>query len=237
MNARLKALTTFRISDDGWSFETENKTDFRKIKALREYWEKNSLIIPFTDDYQLIPKRIFSDEEIQKLRRMFGIEFALSDNAKPITRLDYMLAWLEYAIWQQRARVVAFILLPLIVFSLFLLNEHQVRAGGLIDFHYSTDFMISALALYYLSPIIYGIYWSSKTAAGSELHSISDSGFLVRVKTGDAYVLWSKLSTIREGGTAFLCITDPGRYFVLPLRCLTPAEKALVRSKKPSLEE
>jgi hypothetical protein len=97
--------------------------------------------------------------------------------------------------------------------------------------------MISALSLYYLTPIIYGFYRLSKTTAESELHSISDTGFLVRAKTGDAYVLWSKLPTIREGKTAFLCVTDPGRYFALPLRCLTSAEIALVRSKKLLLNQ
>jgi hypothetical protein len=237
MNERLKAFTTFRVTEDGWSLETENKTDVRNFKALREYWEKNSLIIPFTDIYQVLPKRIFSGEELQELRRMFKIEFAFSDNAKPITRLDYMLAWFEYIVWQKKAQLVSFILLPVILISLFLLNESHVRSSGSIDFHYSTGFMISALSLYYLTPIIYGFYRLSKTTAESELHSISDTGFLVRAKTGDAYVLWSKLPTIREGKTAFLCVTDPGRYFALPLRCLTSAEIALVRSKKLLLNQ
>jgi len=221
---------TCTFDNESWTLRHEDGSEEKRSYAsLRMYQQRPEALLLLTNVGHVLPTRIFTTEELEKLRRLCHVP------PEPRWRrwnvLDYSLAIFDRELWKHGARTILLLIGPSVTLPLCIVRTFTNPGTGSAVYSFYGEPLIWAAGLWYGILLLIWLAKAEKESYRLFYGAIAETGFTVRMQEWEIYLRWPPDGQVREGLFSFLFSTPFGGYHAFAKRILTQPERELLRGK------
>lgn len=223
----------FDIEPTGWTMcHQDGSSESRKFQEFYKLQETTLTFLLITNVIHVLPKRIFTTEEIKEFRKLTMAIIDGQDYRREIQAdtLDFCMSIVDQLIWKHKVLLAGYLFIPLFI-PLMFTNKQFNLVTGLDDSTINWKAVIIASFIWYAAGAIYVVIDAFIAKSRIQLRHINQSGFSFDYKSRFGFMTWTDLYALRESRACFSLESPVGQITTFHKNLLSKDEIALIREK------